>query len=429
MKKILTTMVLGSVVISSMAQPHWEKINGINDTIFVSSPQFTFNDDYTFVSHDLYAAHRGIYRSGDNGDSWEKLPPLGDRIRTILANENGTLLAVAGSSSTKDKIYRSTDNGNTFIQATINQSSPGVPAPINYQFNNHALGYHNGNWYIVGEKYGFHWDLLKSTDDGQTWARVGGGYHPTGAYRNLTFIEDTLVSQFAYTTDEGSTWHNIPDAEPGSQGGAARNYIGTKGGYHYFQAPQHIYKTQSLSNPNWESVIGGITTNPNGGIYNYGWIMDAFFAENKDIFVSGQSPAKAKICMDGIDWTSIEDGHQGNTAIYGETTDGSILASGDGLYRYIGPRGSGTVGISSIKHPDFDVQIYPNPANDFITIANLPNGSTIKVADINGKLVYSTVISNEQLQLNTTQFANGIYIIQMKNNGNVTNRKLIVNRQ
>ncbi|KXK43713.1 MAG: hypothetical protein UZ11_BCD004000491, partial [Bacteroidetes bacterium OLB11] len=72
--------------------------------------------------------------------------------------------------------------------------------------------------------------------------------------------------------------------------------------------------------------------------------------------------------------------------------------------------------------------IYPNPAADFVTVTNIPNGSTIKITDITGKTVYSSVINNEKTTIGTTDFVNGVYIIQVTNNGAITTRKLIVNK-
>ena len=71
--------------------------------------------------------------------------------------------------------------------------------------------------------------------------------------------------------------------------------------------------------------------------------------------------------------------------------------------------------------------LYPNPANESLTIENLPSGSLINISDISGKTVYSSEIKNEKITISTANFENGVYIIQIINN-NVTCRKLVVSR-
>ena len=90
--------------------------------------------------------------------------------------------------------------------------------------------------------------------------------------------------------------------------------------------------------------------------------------------------------------------------------------------------GGGTTSVENIKD-EFSFNIYPNPANDFVTITNLPIGSTMRILDITGKVVYSSAITSEQTTtINTTDFINGIYLIRIENNGNIANRKLVVNK-
>src|SRR5690606_5462758 len=73
--------------------------------------------------------------------------------------------------------------------------------------------------------------------------------------------------------------------------------------------------------------------------------------------------------------------------------------------------------------------LYPNPAKDFVTITNLPHGETqIKVFDLSGKEVFSKHINSETTIINTTNFANGVYLLRINYNGNVAHKKLVVNK-
>ena len=89
-------------------------------------------------------------------------------------------------------------------------------------------------------------------------------------------------------------------------------------------------------------------------------------------------------------------------------------------------KSAGTTGIEEI--PQILWTIFPNPAQESVTIGNLPSGSNVNITDITGKKVYGTVIKNEQTTINTASLENGVYIIQITYNGVVANRKLIVRK-
>ncbi len=72
--------------------------------------------------------------------------------------------------------------------------------------------------------------------------------------------------------------------------------------------------------------------------------------------------------------------------------------------------------------------IFPNPAKNEIHISNLSKGSTLRITDITGKILYSTITDNEQKTINITSFATGIYIVNMEDNGTIINKKFIVNK-
>uniref|UniRef100_UPI004049DED8 T9SS type A sorting domain-containing protein n=1 Tax=Gelidibacter sp. TaxID=2018083 RepID=UPI004049DED8 len=75
------------------------------------------------------------------------------------------------------------------------------------------------------------------------------------------------------------------------------------------------------------------------------------------------------------------------------------------------------------------VSLYPNPANNMVTLENLPHGEThIKVFDITGKEMFSTKSNTEIETIDTTNFANGVYLVSIAHNGNLAHKKLLVNK-
>jgi hypothetical protein len=74
----------------------------------------------------------------------------------------------------------------------------------------------------------------------------------------------------------------------------------------------------------------------------------------------------------------------------------------------------------------YNVNIYPNPAKETIFIENAPNGSVITIADIAGKIVYTSTIINQSETINTNSISAGVYIIRIENNTDFVIKKLVV---
>ncbi|MFA6932825.1 MAG: T9SS type A sorting domain-containing protein, partial [Bacteroidales bacterium] len=68
--------------------------------------------------------------------------------------------------------------------------------------------------------------------------------------------------------------------------------------------------------------------------------------------------------------------------------------------------------------------VYPNPANDFVTISEA-NGAEVKVIDMLGRTLISKVVksTNETISINDLQ--TGMYMIQIVKDGQTSSQKLI----
>jgi hypothetical protein len=90
-----------------------------------------------------------------------------------------------------------------------------------------------------------------------------------------------------------------------------------------------------------------------------------------------------------------------------------------------------TIGISDPKTLS-DIQIYPNPSNDHITIdaGNLAtmNGYSIKIEDAQGQQVFQNAVNQQQFYVDiTTWGCNGLYFVRIIDpQGNTVDIKKIV---
>lgn len=104
-------------------------------------------------------------------------------------------------------------------------------------------------------------------------------------------------------------------------------------------------------------------------------------------------------------------------------------SNGNSAYSNIAGATELVTGIADFDNVFNTLIVYPNPANEFVTLTNIPNGSTVKILDVTGKVVYSSATTNDQTTaINMIDFKNGIYLIRIDNNGNIANRKLVVNK-
>lgn len=60
------------------------------------------------------------------------------------------------------------------------------------------------------------------------------------------------------------------------------------------------------------------------------------------------------------------------------------------------------------------LSIYPNPADDVMTIGNISAGtSSVMITNVLGEMVYSVPVNGNQVSVNTTTFAPGVYFITL----------------
>ena len=87
-------------------------------------------------------------------------------------------------------------------------------------------------------------------------------------------------------------------------------------------------------------------------------------------------------------------------------------------------------GINEVKLNNSILKIYPNPANDFINIQidniNLSEPLTLEVYDVTGKKVFISSLTQMQNKLNISDWAKGMYMIEISQNKNSIHKKIIV---
>lgn len=70
------------------------------------------------------------------------------------------------------------------------------------------------------------------------------------------------------------------------------------------------------------------------------------------------------------------------------------------------------------------LKVYPNPAKDYVVISNISKGENISVYDLSGKILFQTKSPGNSLNINTSSYKNGIYLVKVGEN----TTKIIVNK-
>ncbi|MDQ3110342.1 MAG: T9SS type A sorting domain-containing protein [Bacteroidota bacterium] len=72
--------------------------------------------------------------------------------------------------------------------------------------------------------------------------------------------------------------------------------------------------------------------------------------------------------------------------------------------------------------------IYPNPANEQVTVQTYSNATQIEICDMTGRVVSSIIPNSTTTTIQTSQLATGIYLLKVRNGNAVTTQKLSVTR-
>jgi len=73
-------------------------------------------------------------------------------------------------------------------------------------------------------------------------------------------------------------------------------------------------------------------------------------------------------------------------------------------------------GTQSILGDETTLVVYPNPASDYISLRNTPEGATtVKVFRLDGALLVSKQITSEDKQIDISTFTKGFYLLKVNN--------------
>lgn len=190
---------------------------------------------------------------------------------------------------------------------------------------------------------------------------------------------------------------------------------------------------RDLNNLHYMFVVGSLSSALNGAHFHNGEVgLNGGVIYNLTPFFSGTSTIDTSFgywtSLDATPLTTTEIQLFQNNEVYVNVHNVNYP---DGEIRGQINRGHVCYGYAAINElEEFEVQLYPNPFNDNLTMSgdNLPTSFHLKVIDLSGKTIYSENVSQigNQVELNTGSFENGTYFIQaFDSEGILFNKKIV----
>ncbi len=77
-----------------------------------------------------------------------------------------------------------------------------------------------------------------------------------------------------------------------------------------------------------------------------------------------------------------------------------------------------------------NIKVTPNPADDFITVyspeTNFADNRRIQIIDVSGKKIYDQPYLKQNMEINTSQYPNGYYVVNIVNRGTVYSTQVLI---
>jgi hypothetical protein len=368
-------------------------------------------------------AHNGVFRSTDLGSSWQSVLP---NVQPSDFASTGThIFSFEGGKG----LYRSSDDGITWEI---------VPTPLDDQWQDGtSIATLGSTLFLVhGKTFGEHgtsrWvdgGVLRSTDNGASWKYSNSGlpstiesYVPTQQIvnHNGTLYLATVEGFFRSTTG-GSSWI------PTNQGLEFQNGVKVgaliKGGNSvYCQYYGNMYMLVSdfwVKLPQPDSITyffgsyGGYAVGVGDSLYAVAYSYDSFAA----------SFIYKTLLFNGTSWSDISSSLPEAVILNNFTrTSGIMLAGsmGHSVWR------SGIPNAVTPNEGTSLVSLYPNPADDVLYIDATFNNANITITDLLGKTVLELDGISGKNTINVSSLSSGVYNIQIHADDKTTTSRAII---
>ena len=355
-------------------------------------------------------------------------------------------------------VHYSNSSGDTQIsEFSVSASNPDIANPnsevmlltVSQPFSNH-----NGGTIAFGPQDGY---LYIGLGDG------GGGGDTNNNAQNTTLLIGKLLRIDIDTQSDGNNY-GIPSDNPFIGDPNTRDEIwalGLRNPFRFTMDPEtnsiwigdvgqnareevnRASLTQAGLNYGWRCYEGNAPFNTSGcpdeseltfPVFDYSWngggsVIGGYvyrgdlYADLQDVYVFGD--IDGMISTLDIDDNYINQGQfPGTWVAFGQDINKELYSVnlGGSIFKIAG-------GVLSVdENQSNNVIIYPNPANDIVSIKlQTQVMEHLKISDVKGSIIYTETLQSNKKLLNTSSFAKGLYFITITTkNGAVVVKKLMI---
>lgn len=428
MNKIFFILVLQFLVTSfSFSQDFWEQLY-FPDTTHVKCIAVNASS-YIFVGAGGNGLSGGVYRSEDNGNTWELLGLENRSIASIAINFNGDIYAGSSQSSNLEGLYRSSNNGETWESILPDIGVYGSIVTILPLGDTIFVSL----WMSSGAK------LIRSVDNGQNWELVFSSDNSTEYVTDIvkTSEGELYIGLKAYAEFMGGIYKSDDGGDNWEFNGlfnfqvtalAFNSYddifAATPGGFNDTLLPG-LYVLRN-GDDEWEELITGpsaedIVVNTENHIYfSSSWpngvARSVDDGETYEFVNEGLPEAPMEeLIIDNLGYLYV-----------------STWFSSNFLARSINPTVSvPDITLITIRDPWV---LYPNPANNILNVKRRFLNEKMEISKINiynsnGRLneTFDSPFGFENQLIDLSGLASGLYFVEIISNKTKYITKIIVN--
>lgn len=374
-----------------------------------------------------------IYRSRDKGEVWGAIGnaiPSGTTPHSFFISPVDTNIWLVATESSPDKVYRTTDYGQTWTAVlSLNFSNYGQPLEMDQ--NNPST------FYFAPDNGGF-W---KSTDNGATFAEISNNY-PFRSPCDIIVMWDS--SKVVFVAD-GITGSGQAKLFKSINGGENWTLVHTAAASEIPSMANSVFDKSSVWCTEWSgsniyrSTNYGDTWSLHHSNSFSGWGSDVC-REDPNVLITGSWGSAATITLDGgTTWTNISSGLSGHGGGILIPDRGYIIAhQGSNVYKlnvtYTVITSVSENLISGIPSEFNLAQNFPNPFNPSTSIRyDIPvsGNVSLKVYNELGKEVSTLVNSfrnagSYQVTFDASGLTSGIYFYRLETNAISSTKKMLL---